>query len=502
MNGATRAFTAGIRITVILALAAASSVVFAQGSQEPVPGAPRNVSVPEVREFSLANGLKVLVVRRAGSPLVSVQMSMAAGAAQERSSQAGLARMSAELLTKGTRKRSASEIASAVEYLGGSLTSSSSWTSAELQLSVTSDKLDEAFSIFAESLLEPSFSQAEVDLLKAQTADGLAYSLSQPGFLGSYAASAFSFGEHPAGGSLKSIEGIDRDAVIGFARRFFAPNRSTLIFVGDIDEKKARTLSARHLAKWRRGPAVPAPGTPRIGLAQRTPDDGAMVRRILVIDLPNSGQASVSFNRRVGEGRLADPMARAARRTANPEYYVASVLNSVLGGGYSSRLNQEIRIKRGLSYGAGSSFAWRSDGSNFSTRTQTKNESAAEVVSLVADELAKLRDSEIGGLELIPRKAVLTGGFGRSLETNREIAVQIGALYPLGLGAGELNSYIPKIDAVEARAVKAFAARNMAGFDVIVVGDQSVFGEELRRRFPKTPITAVKAAELDISTLR
>jgi zinc protease len=109
------------------------------------------------------------------------------------------------------------------------------------------------------------------------------------------------------------------------------------------------------------------------------------VQRILVIDLPNSGQAAVNYLKRTGDGRISTDANN--KVTIKNGYYPASVLNSVLGGGYSSRLNQEIRIKRGLSYGAGSSFAWRSDASNFATRTQTKNESAAEVAELVLAEV-------------------------------------------------------------------------------------------------------------------
>ena len=123
-------------------------------------------------------------------------------------------------------------------------------------------------------------------------------------------------------------------------------------------------------------------------------------------------------------------------------------MNSVLGGGYSSRLNQEIRIKRGLSYGAGSSFAWRNWKTNFGTRTQTKNESAAEVAELVVGEIKKLTDSNVSATELNPRKLVLTGDFGRDLETTQGLAGALADLYGFGLPTSELNSFTKNVQAL------------------------------------------------------
>ena len=112
----------------------------------------------------------------------------------------------------------------------------------------------------------------------------------------------------------------------------------------------------------------------------------------------------------------------------NEIYYPASVLNSVLGGGYSARLNQEIRLKRGLSYGAGSRFGWRNEDANFSASTQTKNESAAEVAELIKIEIEKLGKTSIANDEMTPRKAVVTGGFGRSIQTNNGLAARLRRL--------------------------------------------------------------------------
>jgi zinc protease len=184
---------------------------------------------------------------------------------------------------------------------------------------------------------------------------------------------------------------------------------------------------------------------------------------------------------------------------SSKDYYPAIVLNSVLGGGYSSRLNLEIRIKRGLSYGAGSGFTWRRNLANFATRTQTKNESAAEVASLVIEELKKLRDTSVASTELVPRKSVLTGNFGRNLETTNGLAGAISDLYSFGIPTSELNSYMTSTNAVTDAQIRDFADANLAGGDMIIVGDYSVFKDDLAKRFPDMKVEVIKADALDLS---
>jgi zinc protease len=210
----------------------------------------------------------------------------------------------------------------------------------------------------------------------------------------------------------------------------------------------------------------------------------------LVIDLPNSGQSSVNY---------AVSISKLGRNTK--DFYTASVLNSLLGGGYSSRLNQEIRIKRGLSYGAGSTFTWRMGTANFGTRTQTKNESAAEVAELVLAELKKLSESSVPEPELVPRKSVLTGNFGRSLETTNGLAGAIADLYSFGIPTGELNSYMTRVNAVADPQIREFATKNMPGGDIIIVGDYSVFKDDLAKRFPGMKVDVIKSDALDLNSL-
>jgi zinc protease len=455
-------------------------------SQEtpPKPALPKSVKIPAVKESKLPNGLTVAVVERKNVPLVTVQLLVRRGAQSEGITKAGLANMTASLLTKGTKTRTAPQIAEEIEFLGGSINAGAGWNNSVVSIDVMSDKLDRAMAILADVVLNPVFKQEEIDLLRAQTLDGLTYNLKQPGFLANFVASRYSFGEHPAGGTPESLRGITRTDIANFHANNFNPQNSVLIFTGDITSERANALAHKFFGGWKSASQKGGEGS---GIGSR-PIERDVVKRILVVDLPNSGQASVNYARRIeGIGRALD------------QYYPAMVLNSVLGGGYSSRLNQEIRIKRGLSYGAGSGFAWRYMNSNFSTRTQTKNESAAEVAELVIAELRRLTEGSIEETELVPRKSVLTGDFGRNLETTSGLAAQIADLYAFGIPTGELNAYTKKVQSVSDQQIRSFANTNLFGGDIIIVGDFAVFKDDLAKRFPNMKIEVIKADELDLS---
>ena len=453
-------------------------------AQIPKPSAPRSVQIPAVQEKKLKNGLQVAVVERKNVPLVTVRLLVKSGADSEAENLAGLADMTASLLTKGTTTRSATQIAEGMEFLGGSINAGAGWNSSTVAINVMSDKLEQAMAILADVVLNPTFKQDEIDLLKSQNLDGLKFNLKQPGFLANYVASKYSFGEHPANGTPDSLAAITRQSIVDFKNKNYTPDNAVLIFTGDISAKNAQALANKYFGKWKKAKKQLYD---TLTEPNKSSDNAAVIKRILVVDLPNSGQASVNYTKNIKEGR------------GSSIYFPASVMNSVLGGGYSARLNQEIRIKRGLSYGAGSGFAWRGWKTNFATRTQTKNESAAEVAELVVEELKKLTETDVLSDELGPRKAVLTGNFGRNLEANDGLAFQLSEFYSFGLSPSQLNSFMGSVESVSDQQVKQFAAANMKGGDMIIVGDYSKFKDDLAKRFPNMKIEVIKADELDLS---
>ena len=469
-------------IFVLLCVLCVSVVnIFAQ-EQPPAPGAPKSVSVPAVQERKLSNGLTVATIQRTGVPLVTIQLLVKSGASAEDASKAGLADITASMLTKGTKTKSATQIAEAIEFLGGSINSGAGWNSSFVSVTVTSDKVNQALAIMADVVLNPKFNQKELDLLKSQTLDGLTFSLKQPSSLANYVASKYSFGEHPAGGTPDSVAKTGRDEIVAFYNANFMADNAVLVFTGDITPELSASMTQRAFGGWKGGFGE------SISEKSAKPPKERESRGILVIDLPKSGQAAVTY---------AKSLTTVGRKSGS--YYSAQVLNSVLGGGYSSRLNYEIRIKRGLSYGAGSSFAWRSSKSNFGTRIQTKTQSAAEVLELVLAELKKLSDSSVASDELVPRKSVLTGNFGRNLETTGGLAGAIGDLYAFGIPTAELNAYVANVNGVTEAQIKDFAKQNLMGGDIIIVGDYSDFKDDLAKRFPNMRVDVIKAADLDLS---
>jgi zinc protease len=190
-------------------------------------------------------------------------------------------------------------------------------------------------------------------------------------------------------------------------------------------------------------------------------------------------------------------------RRSDPAYYHALVTNSILGGGYSSRLNQEIRIRRGLSYGAGSAFSPRADVGPFTASTQTKHESAAEVVGILMSEIGRLAATDVAETELTPRKAALIGDFAQSLETTGGLVNRIAALALYGLPLTEINRTISSVQNVTAADVRKFASTNLGGdANVVVVGDASKFIEPLRKQYPDVEVIAAKDLDLTSPTLR
>ncbi|MEO7674435.1 MAG: pitrilysin family protein [Pyrinomonadaceae bacterium] len=478
------------RVPFVLFALMLSALAFQISAQEavPMPGSPRSVSIPAVKEVKLKNGLTVAVVERRGVPFVTVQLLVRNGASAEDKKKAGLANLTASMLTKGTKTKSATQIAEEIEFLGGSIFSFAGWLNSSVGMSITSDKFDAAMAIMSDVLLNPAFTQDELDLAKSQTLDDLTSNLTQPGFLANYVASTYSFGEHPSGGTPGSIESLNTADVSGFYSKNYQPDESILIFVGDITAEKASASAEKYFSGWakpeRGSKAIKDFLTDSLGRPSRP-----IAKRLLVVDLPNSGQASVNF---------VKPITGIGRGSKN--YYAASVLNSLLGGGYSSRLNQEIRIKRGLSYGAGSNFAWRGGTTNFAARTQTKDVSAAEVAELILVEIRRLAETVPSDAELTPRKSVLTGGFGRNLETTQGLAGALADLYSFGISPNELNAYSPSVNGVKTTDLKTFAAGNLFEGDIIIVGDYAKFKDDLAKRFPDMKIDVVKATELDIES--
>jgi zinc protease len=478
------------KIFYAVALAALTPAFFsvsasAQTATPPPPAAPRSPQFPAPVERTLPNGLRVVVVERHTTPLAAASLVIKNGGEADPRELAGLADMTATLLTKGTKTRTAPQIVEQIESLGGSITSGARWDASEASVGVQSTRLAPAVEILADVVRNPIFESEEIERLRQQYLDDLQVALSQPGAIARYVSSRVVFGDepygHPLSGTPESLPRIRREDFIKFHQTYYRPDNAVLVVGGDVRADDVFRLAEKSFGNWAK-PAVPLPAPKSASAARR-----ANARpRVVVVDKPDAGQAAVL-------------VARLGINRRDPDFYRGIVTNSVLSG-YSGRLNQEIRIKRGLSYGAGSALDVRRDVGPFSASAQTKNGSGAEVASLLLGEVARLSTADVPEAELVPRKAVLIGGFARNLETVGGLVSTVGALAVHGLPFDAINGYIDSVQSVTAADVRRFAGSRLAAKEtsVVIVGNAKEFLPALQKQFPNVEV--IPAAELDLNT--
>lgn len=461
------------------------------GQQEspPPPAPPREVNFPKPQEKTLSNGLRVIFVERPGTSLATAMLMIKNGGEVDPPKLAGLADMTASLLTKGTTKRTAPQIAEAVEALGGMIDYGARWDASQVNVNVASSKIDPAMEILADVVRRPTFKEDELERQRQQTIDQLSFMMADPGTLAREVASRVVFGDspygHPLTGTPESLALIKREDIAKLHSTYYRPDNAILVIGGDLRSEDAFKLAERYFGDWEK-PSAPLPTSPDKESA--TAKTG---QRVVVVDMEHAGQAAVILT-------------RPGLKRTDPDFFRGIVTNSVLGGGYSARLNEEIRIKRGLSYGAGSALDVRRNVGPFVAITQTKNESGAEVASLFMTELGRLASASIPDTELTPRKAALVGNYARQLETTEGMVQQVASLALYGLNLDEINSYIKNVQNVTATEIQKFAGSRLDAktADIIIVGRASDFLPELRKRFQNVEVIPESELDLNSASLR
>ena len=454
--------------------------------QPPPPGERHEIKFPEPAEKTLANGLRVIVVEREALPIISVELVVKSGGEVDPPGAAGAMEMVASLLTRGAGKRTAPQVAQAIEALGGAIDTAAAWDATTVNLTIMSAQADAALGIFADITRRPSFAPSEVERLRGEMLDELRVKMEELGTLAKAAAARAIFGESPYGHSLagtpKSIAKIGRAQIARLHAEHFRPDNSVLIFAGALTAGQGFAWAEKFFGDWKNS-RDPLPAT--------RPADLPPEPRVIVIDMPVAGQAAVIL------GTTA--IARGA-----PDYFPGVVASAVLGGGYSARLNEEIRVKRGLTYGASSEVAARRRTGSFLAAAQTKNSAGPEVATLMRKELNRLCEEPVPAGELAARVATLTGEYGRSLETNEGFAARIGEWAALGVPLSMLNSFIGNVTAVHADAVQKFAGEHLraAETSVVIAGRAEDMRVTLGADFPTAEIIPQKALDHDSISLR
>jgi zinc protease len=472
----------------------------AQRIAPPAAGTPVAAAIPAPVTMKLANGLTVLVVERHELPLLTASLVTTTGGAADPANRAGLYSLTSDLMTKGTKTRSATQIAQQIETLGGSIGSNADWDGSTVSIDVKADQAGPALAILADVAQHPAFAAEEIERARVQAIDGVNVTIKDPSRLAGLVSARTVYGDLPYGHALSgtpaSLKAITRSDIVGAYRAAWSPSNATLVMVGDITPTAARALAERNFGTWglfanAKGRSLFGRATTRGALTIVDWSKPASPPRVVVVDMPGAGQAGVVV------GRLA--IAR-----SDPSYYPAAVANTILGGGFSSRLNQEIRIKRGLAYGAGSSLSARRDGGSLSGRTSTKNPSAPETVAIIAAEMKRMGAEPVTASELDTRKAVLIGGFGRATETTGGIAGTLAGYVEQGVPVTELQRYIPAVSAVDPAAVQRAAAALMdpARASIVVVGDAKLFVDALRKDYPQLEVIPADKLNLDSALLK
>jgi zinc protease len=476
-----------VRLLVFAAIIGSSAISSAAQTAQatpPPPTAPHTTVFPKPVEKNLPNGLRVIVIPRTEMPLVTAQLLVKSGGEVDPADLAGVADMTASLLTRGTSAKSATQIAEAIEALGGTLNAGAGWDSSSITTNVMSLRTGQALEIMADLARNPSFKDEEIDRLRRQNLNQLRSAFATPGSLARFVAARVVYRDSPYGHSLlgtpESLPRIKRDDIVKIHSMYYRPDNAILVIGGDITPANGFELSQKYFGDWQNPPNA----LPKLQIT--TPETTAGGRRVLVIDQPAAGQTAV----------LA---VRSAINRDSPDYFRGIVANAVLNG-YSGRLNWEIRVKRGLSYGAGSNLDMRRSAGSFMASAQTKNQSGAEVASLTLAEISKLATGDLLDSELSPRKSSLLGGFARSMETTGGLVGQFASLAMYGVPLDEINHYVAAVQAIKPADVKNFAASrlNADSTSVVIVGDAKQFLPDLQKQFPNVEV--IPAADLDLNS--
>ena len=452
-----------------------------QRQAPPAPGRAVAVVPPTIATSRLASGLEVVTVKTSDVPLATMLLVIKGGASTDPAGKAGLASMAAGLVQQGTTTRSAQQIAAALESLGATISGSAGVDGGRIAVTAPVANLEAAGRILADIVRNPTFPEAEFARERKRNLDGLVITMKDPSGLASLVSSPVLYGAWPYGslpsGSPASLATLTRADLVQYHRTWWHPANSALVISGGVAPAQATALAGRLFGDWR-GTGTPPPlPTARAGQAAKP--------RTIVIDLPGAGQASVTAAVR-GIDR------------ADPSYYDLVVANAVLGSGSNGRLFEEVRTKRSLSYGAGSSHPARADDSVLTASAQTKNESAADVVKVFLDEFDKIGREPLTADAIAKRKLFINGGYIRQSETSGGFAIVLANLFQQGLSPNEAARFVSAIEGVDAAGASRVAGRLVSRdrATVIVVGDAAKFIDPLRAIRPDVEV--IKASDLDL----
>jgi zinc protease len=432
----------------------------------PIPGPTRSYHFPPFERLTLSNGLAIVVASVPKLPVVTVLALVDAGATADPGGQEGVAQLTAQALAEGTTRNNGTQLADRFERLGTALDASADWDSTDVRITVTSDRLAEAMVLLAEVLQTPTFPEREIERLKQERLAELLQQRAEPRGLADdmfdrFAYAADSRYAKPDGGLDSSVAALTQQSVAAFYRARYTPSGTTLIVVGDVTVERARQLAEDSFGSWV-GPAIAVPS-----LVDRP---ASMARTIHVVGKADAPQSEIRVGH-VGVPRL------------HPEYFSIVVMNAILGGLFSSRINLNLREAHAYTYGAFSSFDWRRGAGPFAVSTAVRSDVTDAAVREIMTEIDRMRSTEVSEGELSLATSYLDGVFPIRFETTTTIANALSSLVSFGLPNDYFDRYRENIRHVTADRVLS-AARAYVRPDelqIVVVGDPSLVREPLEQ---------------------
>ncbi|HLL47960.1 MAG TPA: pitrilysin family protein, partial [Longimicrobiaceae bacterium] len=449
----------------------------------PPPMEARPIQFPQFTETTLPNGLRLMVVENHRLPVANVSLYVESGSANDPSGKQGLATLAADLLDAGTARRTARQIAETIEGAGGTLNTGADADAVTVSSGVLADQLPLAFDLVSDVALRPTFPAGELETSRRQVLSGLQVALGNAGQIAQRRLAAEIYGaRHPYGvaPTPETVRAITRADLVQFHRAHFTPRNAWLVVSGDVTPAQVEELARRHFGSWQ-GAAAPEPALTAPAMRERA--------GIVLVHRPGSVQSSI----RVGHPGITPD---------NPDYYSLQVLNTILGGTSTSRLERIIRSQHAWTYVARSSFNRPKATGTFVGFTEVRNPVTDSALVEMLSQFRRIRDEPVSQQELDVAKSFLVGSFPLRFETASATAGQLATVRLLGLPIESLQQFTQKVAAVTPAEVQRVARQYLHPdrATIVVVGDATQVLKPLEAVAPVT-LYDVEGRPLDRSAL-
>ncbi|HEY4183067.1 MAG TPA: insulinase family protein [Kofleriaceae bacterium] len=442
----------------------------------PAAATPVAVNLPPIDELKLSNGLQVYVVKSDRLPVVSMQLAIKAGRMEEAHARLGVSEATANMLVKGTKKRTALQIAKAIDFVGGTIRADSTYEATLLSCSVLSRDMKTCLDLLPDMLTQPAFPQDELQKVKDDMTADVRQRLDDAGKLASMHVQNLLWGnDHVRGwiNSEASIAAIDRDAVLAWHKAWFVPENAILVVAGDVDSKKLKGDLERAFGGWKKGPTPPAPTYKEPTLSGS---------RIRLVDKPGQTQTHIRI-------------AQFGIKHDDPRFFDTLVWNYTLGGGaFSSRLMKVVRVEGGKTYGASSSFDRNMDKGSFVATTFTRNKEAVATTKLMLGEIAKMAKEGPSDTEVAAAISNIAGGYGLRFQSASDVGGALLGAELHNFGREYLANYSLAVAKVDQASAKRAASEILDpnSYVIVMVGDAKDLEPQLKAagwRYDKVAFT-------------